>query len=169
MENAPIKGSLQRERFSKALRELREKISNRNEYTTQLRLINKKLGTKVSTLQELNDYLEKQTGFVNLTMASDSLNIKAEYTRALELSAPEIEAELIVVNKDGSVEESPEAIEIFRERFTPSVHPKFQDTAKKFFEFKEWYDGLSLQEKRAFEQFRRTEIKVKPDSLLYIH
>lgn len=167
--DAPIKGSLQSERFSKALRELREKISKRNEYNTQLRLINKKLNSEVSTLQDLNDYLEKQTGFANLELAADSLNVKPEYLKAFELSAPEIEAELIVVNKDGSVEEAPEAIDILKDRFTPEVHPKFQETARKLYEFKAWYDELSRQEKLALEQFRRTEIKIKPDGLLYVH
>ncbi len=165
----PIKGSLERNRYFLALKELKGKIKQANDYNAQINLVNKKLGIDVSTTKELEQYLEKTTGFKNLEMAADSLNVKAIYLEVKKLSSPPIEEQLIIVNKKGIIEQSPEALNILKERYTPTVADQFQETAKRFLDFKEWYDTLSLQEKRAFRQFSGTSIKIKLDSLLYAH
>lgn len=165
----PIKGSLERNRYFLALKELKAKIKQANDYNAQINLVNKKLGIDVSTTKELEQYLEKTTGFKNLEMAADSLNVKANYLEVKKLSSPPIEEQLIIVNKKGIIEQSPEALNILKERYTPTVAEQFQETAKRFLDFKEWYDTLSLQEKKAFVQYRGTSLKVKVDSLLWLH
>jgi len=165
----PINGSLERRGYLVALRELQAKIKQANDYNAQINLVNKKIGIDVGTIKELEEYLEKTTGFKNLEMAADSLNVKDVYLKVKELNSPPIEEQLIVVNKKGIIEQSPDAVPILQGRFTPEVHEKFQETARKFLEFQKWYETLTLQEKRSLVQFQGTQFKVKLDSLLYVH
>ena len=164
-----IKASLDRISFHQALKELRAKIRKANDFKAQMSIINKKLGADVSTTKELEAYLEKETGFKNLQMAADSLNVKEHYLKTLELAIPSIEDELITIGKNSLLEESPEALEILRDRFTPNVAPEFTKTAQRFLDFKKWYEKLTHQEQRSFVQFNGTSIKVKLDSLTYVH
>jgi hypothetical protein len=164
-----IKASLEKERFSVALKELQAKIKKANEYNAQMAVICKKLGIDVSTTKELESYLEESTGIKNIKMASDSLNVKEDYLRILELSAPALEAELITVNAKDVIEQSPECLDILRDRYTPYVAPEFTETAQRFLNFKEWYQTLTWQEQKSFVQFGGTSLQVKLDSLTYVH
>ncbi len=162
-----IKGSLQRNLYLADLRELQSKIKQVNAFNSELKSINGKLNTSVTTVKELQDYLKSETGIANLVMASDALNLKEDYLRILELSAPAIDSELITIDKNGQVEQSEEAIAILQERHTPEVCEENQEYARLLLTFKQEYDKLPYKAKLAFKQFGGTEVKVNVDAFLY--
>ncbi|WP_282118060.1 hypothetical protein [Maribacter aquivivus] len=164
----PIKASIDSLSFIKELKKLQSDVKSLNEFNSKIRLINKKLGSELQSLKQLDAYLENETGFKNTTMAADSLNLKDDYMALKTAIRPAIESLLIDVLDNGIVVIKEEAKDIIKERNTPTVAPEFTETARRMLDFKKWYDGLGYQERHAFSHFQGIEMRVNLNALISV-
>lgn len=166
-EQKRIKAGNESEGYSIARKKLIEDVKSVNAFRVSLKAINAKLGKKLTSLDEVEQYLTARAGFPNLDIASEVLMVKGEYQNLKQQNRPEVDMTLLEEVK-GVLDISTEAMGKLRDSFNQYVCPELEKDALVLLEFKANYEQMSPQLQRAFVQFRGTNIKVKLENLTYI-
>jgi hypothetical protein len=108
---------------------LQRQVDALNEKENLYASISNEAGREISTIQEFEAFLRERTGFPNLTLAAQALELDKQYAKALELEQTEVAAKNKVEKKGGKYAAKAQVLDELRERNTSYIpehlRPKF--------------------------------------------
>lgn len=105
-------------RFRNEVAHLKKQVDTLNSKEQLYAGLSKHTGQEIGSIQDFENYLKAKTGFVNIILASQALELEKQYQDALELEKTEVIAKSMVTKKGSEYALKPSVIDEVRERYT---------------------------------------------------
>jgi hypothetical protein len=108
-------------RIDAEVADLNKQVKALNQKETLYAELSKKTGEEIRSLVDLESYLRNKTGFVNLLLAGQALDLESEYKQAIELDKVEVIAKGKIEKRGGTYVIKQSVIDQVRESYTDYI------------------------------------------------